>query len=588
MDSTPNILLLDGNPQSAQEIQRFLKAGAHHLQVNHTPILKEGIASVRSKHPDLVLLDAQMTAAAGFDTLKNLIENHHIPVILLADSRSSELQRQAEQLHAGDYMIKNKLNLFYLEKRILDALKISEAEIKLDSTYVEFNNRQATLLKMLDKTGAGVVVVNREDKVLYASAQAYGILHDETLQRSIARYLTYRHLSQDEEIVFKQEDQFQLRISVSAVDWSGTAANLFVIEKQQAEEDKNRLNLEAVQPVLDSMNVNILVLQGEQIVFANNAARKHLNLTPTKTPNAMLGDFFEQEHKANKGISLTDLFREKQTQASLRQADGSMIPARLWSKPLTMGESLLEICIFTIRPEGSENQIPGERSDAETFSNDSILHLASHDLREPVRTILNYIQLVSDSLKKNNYDSAAEYSNQAKLAADRMEKLLTDFKAYIGLNERKVHPVKVSVKQIANDVLKQLKPLIDSTGAEVNIADMPEVTADKELMQILLYQLVDNALKFHKKGKKPVIDIGCDKFEGKVLFCVRDNGMGIAKKYHEKIFELFERLNRVDEFPGNGLGLALCQRIIEMQRGKIWVESLPGLGSSFYFTVNSQ
>jgi signal transduction histidine kinase len=97
--------------------------------------------------------------------------------------------------------------------------------------------------------------------------------------------------------------------------------------------------------------------------------------------------------------------------------------------------------------------------------------------------------------------------------------------------------------------------------------------------------LLDNALKFGKKGKKLVIDIGFDKFEGNVLFCVRDNGMGIPKKYQDKIFEPFERLNRVDEYPGNGLGLAICKKIIDMQKGKIWVESLPGFGSSFYFTL---
>ena len=79
--------------------------------------------------------------------------------------------------------------------------------------------------------------------------------------------------------------------------------------------------------------------------------------------------------------------------------------------------------------------------------------------------------------------------------------------------------------------------------------------------------------------------VGYDKFEGKVIVCVRDNGIGISKKYHHKIFELFERLNRVDEYSGNGLGLAICQKIVEMHGGSIWVESLPGLGSSFYFTL---
>jgi chemotaxis family two-component system sensor kinase Cph1 len=141
------------------------------------------------------------------------------------------------------------------------------------------------------------------------------------------------------------------------------------------------------------------------------------------------------------------------------------------------------------------------------------------------------------------------------------------------------------MKMAVADVLKQLKPAIAAAGAEVNIAELPDVNADRDLVEKLILQLIDNSLKFGKKGKKLVIDIGFDKLEGNLLFCVRDNGMGIPKKYQDKIFEPFERLNRVDEYPGNGLGLAICKKIVDLHKGKIWVESLPGFGSSFYFTL---
>jgi light-regulated signal transduction histidine kinase (bacteriophytochrome) len=120
------------------------------------------------------------------------------------------------------------------------------------------------------------------------------------------------------------------------------------------------------------------------------------------------------------------------------------------------------------------------------------------------------------------------------------------------------------------------------------LAELPEVSADRELLEKLFSQLIDNAIKFHKKDRTPIVDIGYDKYDGKVVFCVRDNGIGISKKYHQKIFDLFERLNRVDEFPGNGLGLAICKKIIELHGGEIWIESLPGFGSSFYFTLQSK
>ena len=314
MDSARNILLLDGNEQSALEIQQFLKAGTYPFVVNHTTILKDGIASLRSSQPDLILIDAQMHGATGFDTFRHLIENSHIPVILLAESRSAEAQRQAELLRAGDYLIKNKLNLFHLQKIILNTLKINETETKLDSTYSEFNERQASLLKTLDKTGAAVIVINRRNEVLYASARAYAILNDEALQQRLANYIIYRQLQQEEELTVKHDNNLQLHITINPINWSGAEANLFVIEKKLDEAGGQGLfNVQAIQPVLNALRGNIMVLQGSKILFANTAACKHLNATSQQLKHASLTDFFQQEPKPEEGIALTNLFREKES-----------------------------------------------------------------------------------------------------------------------------------------------------------------------------------------------------------------------------------------------------------------------------------
>jgi light-regulated signal transduction histidine kinase (bacteriophytochrome) len=253
---------------------------------------------------------------------------------------------------------------------------------------------------------------------------------------------------------------------------------------------------------------------------------------------------------------------------------------------MNLADEFYQLLTFEVVTDPAALNIPAGRSDGDNFSTDSVLHLASHDLREPVRTILNYIQLISDNLKNKKYDAASEYAGFAKSAADGMERLLSDLKVYLSLNEYKFTLGKVSMKLALADVLKQMKDKIEAAGAEINVAELPEVNADRELVEKLLVHLIDNALKFHKKNKKPVIDIGFDKYEGNFLFCVRDNGLGVSKKYQEKIFELFERLNRVDEYPGNGLGLAISKKIVEMHGGKIWVESLPGFGSSFYFMLS--
>ncbi len=129
---------------------------------------------------------------------------------------------------------------------------------------------------------------------------------------------------------------------------------------------------------------------------------------------------------------------------------------------------------------------------------------------------------------------------------------------------------------------------IEDAEIEVSVSELPDQIADKDMITILLKHLVGNAVKFRNKSRKAMIDIGHDKSDGQFIFCVRDNGIGISKKHHEEVFNLFQTLNDTNEYPGNGMGLAICKKIVDMHNGKIWVESLPGHGSNFYFKLNAR
>ncbi|MDB5282721.1 MAG: putative Histidine kinase, partial [Bacteroidota bacterium] len=297
-----------------------------------------------------------------------------------------------------------------------------------------------------------------------------------------------------------------------------------------------------------------------------------------------LNDIFEIKSPASEGLSATSFFEEKEMEGQLKNAEGLARPVKLLLKPMNIGGEFYQLLSVDTKAQQDQGA-PKGRSDEERFSTESVLHLASHDLREPVRTILNYVQLIAENLKNKKYDAAEEYTGFARDAADGMERLLTDLKVYIGLSDHNFSLSRISMKLLVADVLKQMKDEIARTGAEVNVAQLPDINGDRDLVEKLVTQLIDNALKFYKKNTKPVVDIGFDKFEGKILFCVRDNGLGISKKYQDKIFELFERLNRVDEYRGNGLGLSISKKIVELHGGTMWVESLPGFGSSFYFTL---
>jgi light-regulated signal transduction histidine kinase (bacteriophytochrome) len=132
--------------------------------------------------------------------------------------------------------------------------------------------------------------------------------------------------------------------------------------------------------------------------------------------------------------------------------------------------------------------------------------------------------------------------------------------------------------------IENLKDKIEAAEAEVIYDELPEINADGQQFTQVLQNLIDNAIKFHG-DKKPKIHVGFQKLDDCWQFYVRDNGIGIDKQYHERIFKIFQRLHTQDKYPGYGVGLTICKKIVERHGGKIWVESEKGKGATFYFTI---
>jgi hypothetical protein len=206
----------------------------------------------------------------------------------------------------------------------------------------------------------------------------------------------------------------------------------------------------------------------------------------------------------------------------------------------------------------------------------------------PFASLMNYLNQIAEHEANGRSGEAAGCAELAGKTLVQSEKVLGDLKTYIRLTNYKPPVTQISMQMIAGDVLKWKGPEIEDAEIEISISELPEATGDKDLITNLLKHLISNAVKFRNKGRKAIIDIGHNKSEGQVIFCVRDNGIGISKKHHEEVFNLFFSLNDRVEYPGNGMGLAICKKIVEMHGGKIWVESLPGHGSNFYFKLNAK
>lgn len=214
-----------------------------------------------------------------------------------------------------------------------------------------------------------------------------------------------------------------------------------------------------------------------------------------------------------------------------------------------------------------------------------VAHVASHDLQEPLRMVSSFMELLKNKYGKQLDEQAGEYINYAVNGANRMKSLIIDLQEFLTVNSNKEGNSETDMNEIVQNIILASADEIKSRGTEVIINKLPIVIANKTLIEQLVQNLINNALKY-SKPEKPVILIDCDEKDAHFLFSVKDNGIGIEPKYTEKIFVLFQRLHTANEsYKGTGVGLAICKKIVERHGGSIWVESKQGKGSTFYFTI---
>jgi signal transduction histidine kinase len=209
--------------------------------------------------------------------------------------------------------------------------------------------------------------------------------------------------------------------------------------------------------------------------------------------------------------------------------------------------------------------------------------VASHDLQEPLRMVASYTQLLSKKYSGKLDDNANDYIKFAVEGATRMQNLIIGL-LDISRIEMKGGPViKVDMNNALKNALNNLKITIGESHATITSDDLPSVMADEGQIVRLFQNLVSNAIKFSEKP--PVIKVLSVQSNGNHIFSVSDNGIGIEEQYFEKIFRIFQRLMPRDKYDGTGIGLSICKKIVERHGGKIWVESEPGIGSTFRFSL---
>ncbi|MBF0096804.1 MAG: PAS domain S-box protein [Magnetococcales bacterium] len=368
-------------------------------------------------------------------------------------------------------------------------------------------------------------------------------------------------------------------------------------EKLQRSERRYRL-------LLESANDAILVADAQTgIIVEANAMAEALLQRPVQQ---LVGMHQTKLHPVEETEHYSRLFYEHAQSdlgtvqgVEIERPDGSRVPVEIRAAVTDLGDRKLILGIFrdvTIRKKAEnelrninmelERRVALRTRELERSNRDlqQFAYVASHDLQEPLRLVGGFVQLLEKRYSGQLDEKATQYISYAVDGVQHMGALINSLLSYARVESQGTSQVLVSCTNALEHALRYVTHLAKEHNATITHDPLPTVLADEAQLVQVFQNLLHNAIKFRSE-MAPVIHISSCLQEGEWLFSVQDNGIGIDPQYAERVFAIFQRLHARSRYEGTGIGLALCKRIIERHEGRIWVESIPGQGSKFLFTL---
>lgn len=360
--------------------------------------------------------------------------------------------------------------------------------------------------------------------------------------------------------------------------------------------------------ILETMNEAALTVDNEgMILFCNPQFAGLVRLPMEEVRGQLLTRFVAEAQRAviERLLEQAKLSRIR-SRVMLKAEDGTLVYTQIAASPLEI-EGVRSIClvvndlteleastrsVIVLRKQQEEierSQLELRRA-AENLARSNkdlqqFAYVASHDLQEPLRQVITFTRLLRERYRGKLDNKADEFIDFAVDGAERMSHFIRDLLVYSGLQSGTVQDTRVDMNEAFDSAAANCREAIMESGAAITRDHLPSVKGDPTQLVQLIQNLIGNAVKYGRKGMRPAAHMAVRRKKDQWIFSIQDNGIGIPREAYDRIFVIFQRLHPRTKYPGTGIGLAICKKIVERHGGQIWVESVQGSGSTFYFTL---
>ncbi len=610
------IVFADDNADMRGYVRRLLGQRCH---IQTAADGQEALEAIRESHPDLILTDVMMPNLDGFGLLRAIRSDpalREIPVIMLSARAGEESRVEGLDAGADDYLVKpfsareliarvsSLLDLARARRESLAALRDSERRTRAlfqqapgcicvlsgpNHVFEFVNDSYARLVGNRDYLGKTC-----REAVPEAEGQGYFELLDQCYRtgepfRGLETPLHLRR-APDGPLETRLVDFIYQPITDAAGQVTGIFVEGFDVTDRVSAQSALRESESRFRTLFNSIDEGFCII--EAIPATDDSPGDYRYIAANPALKIQSGITINVGHDTIRGVlpteaqSWIDVFDEiLRTGEPVRGERGLLTQGRvldLYSFRLNDETERRIAVIFTdvTARKRAEAELVRANQDLEQFA-----YSASHDLQEPLRSIKIYSELLAQRFGDKLEGSARDFLGFVTSGATRMEMLVRDLLAYTQAGQLTRPTTPADAGEALASALANLDGAIRASGAQVISEPLPSLFVHATQLQQLFQNLVGNSIKYSRPETPPVVEITVRRDGESWLFSVSDNGLGIEAEYKERIFGLFKRLHTQDEYSGTGIGLAICQRIVEQYRGRIWVDSEPGKGSTFHFTL---